>query len=538
MEVSMKLKDILMQNPFEKSQVIAGKGGLNNNVVSAMVLEAVDIENWGEKDQVILTSYYAIERLTDEEMEGFFNKMNNIHISALILKLGRLVTHVPQSLIELCNKYNLPLITIPKEVKYETVLLSILKPVINYNANLLETYYQTRQVLNKLAPKLPTIEQMLHKFKELLKHDFQFIIPLKNQVITTNTQLSDYKITKTYNLKLEKYMTFPYQRHLITYISDIVSPPSMISVNVPNLENQQYILSIFENDRELNELDYMVIENAVEFLQAELSKNYTIKHSQFLKKNDLMIGLLNTRYYSAVEQEELLSLVNLNQFNYYQGLMISLYSHQNNWNHLISPIIQAFTSLIRESYAPIAFFSKNNNIIFLHNFIDERCNFTKKDIQSIIEKVLSAYFPNIPIPIYCHVAISSIHSKNSLKEINKECLDTTKMMHHFYQDSHILHYDNLGIFKYFLETDSLNNLEKFVPKDFSQLRVASPDLFQTLKVFLMENQNYVVTAKKLFIHPKTVRYRIDKIRNQLDIDFNDSEQIFLYQIAIRLYEFM
>jgi purine catabolism regulator len=94
----------------------------------------------------------------------------------------------------------------------------------------------------------------------------------------------------------------------------------------------------------------------------------------------------------------------------------------------------------------------------------------------------------------------------------------------------------LGVFKYFLESDSLADLEKFIPRDFAQLRIESPDLFKTLSVFLVENQNYVTTAAKLFIHPKTVRYRIDKIRNRLDINFNDSEQILLYQIAIRLYE--
>ena len=136
------------------------------------------------------------------------------------------------------------------------------------------------------------------------------------------------------------------------------------------------------------------------------------------------------------------------------------------------------------------------------------------------------------------MALSSIYEKNNLKDIYKECLDTTKMMHHFYQESYILDYDNIGIFKYFLETDSLNDLEKFIPKNLASLRAETPDLFRTFKVFLMENQNYVTTAERLFIHPKTVRYRIDKIKSLLDIDLNDSEQMLLHQIAIRLYEFM
>lgn len=532
----MKLIDVLMQPPFKNAQVISGNANLNNIVTSVMVLEAVDIENWGKSNQIILTSYFALDKLTLEELEVFFKKMHAIKISALILKLDRLVKSPPETLIELCNKYQLPLITVPKNLKYETILFAIMKPVINYNAALLETYYQTRQELNKLAPKLPTIEEMLFKFKELLNHDFQFIIPLKKQTISTNPELDSYKITKTDELKNEKFMSYHYMRHHISYPSEDVLTSSMVSVPVPNLENQQYILSIFEYGKELSELEYMIIENAVEFLQAELLKNYTIKHSQFLKKNDIMIDLLNSRYYSSVEQESLLSLVDLNQFDYYQGLMISIYGYQNILSNRLSIILQEFSIEIREFFSPVAFFAKNNNIIFIHNFKDEKKGFIKKKIQSILEKILLHHTIDNPVSIYCHIAISAVHSKNSLKEINKECLDTTKMMHSFYHDTQIKNYDNLGVFKYFLESDSLADLEKFIPRDFAQLRIESPDLFKTLSVFLVENQNYVTTAAKLFIHPKTVRYRIDKIRNRLDINFNDSEQILLYQIAIRLYE--
>ncbi len=534
----MQIKTMLTQTPFEKSEVITGSHLLHKNVLSAMVLEAVDIENWGEPEQLILTSYFALERLTLEEMEIFFEKMKNIGISGIVLKMDRLVSEVPKILIELCDMNQLPLIAVPKTVMYETIIFAVLKPVINHNANLLELYYQTRQELNKLAPKLPSIEEMLHKFKVLLGHDFQFTIPQKNQIISTDTELTGYKIINSIHLKNEKFMSFNYVRHQVQYSNQANSPNSVVCVEIPNLENQNYILTIFENSKELNELDYMVIDNAVEFLQAELLKNYTIKHSQFLKRNDLMIDLLNTRYYSPVEQEELLTLVDLNHFELYQGVMVSLYDNQNIPSTQISLVLQSFINILRGTYSPIAFYSKNNKVIFLHNIKNERESFSKNELQSLMDQVLSTHNTKKSSSVFCHMAISGIHNKHDLKEINKECLDTTKMMHHFYQESHILEYDNIGIFKYFLETDSLSDLEKFIPKDLAKLRMENPELFKTFKVFLTENQNYVTTANKLFIHPKTVRYRIDKIKHMLDIDLGDSEQILLYQIAIRLYEFM
>lgn len=537
----MELKKLLSQPPFEEAKIIVGHELLERNITSAMVLEAVDIENWGEPNQMILTSYFALKALSNDELDYFFSKMCTIGIGVLVLKLERLLYDVPEILITLSEKYKLPLLTIPKSIRYETILFAVLRPVINHNANLLDTYYQTRQALNKMAQKIPTIEEMLTNFKYLLKLDFQFTMPLKQQTIATNPGLMPYKILHSTPILTENFMTFKYVRYQLSYADENKdTPKTAICVDVPNLENQKYLLVVFEQRGFLGELDYMVLENAVEFLQAELLKNYTIRHSQFLKKNDLMVDLLNNRYYSTIEQDEILSLVGLNMFEYYQGAMFSLYESLAIDDSGFTPLLQSIIETVRETYAPIAYYTKSNRVIFIRNFKDPESGFGKIELQAIVERCLNSYTQALPgrDQMFAHIAISNSHNKHSLKDINKECLDTTKMMHHFYHGTHSMYYDNLGVFKYFLETDSLGQLEKFIPNNLARLKEEAPELFKTLKVFLMENQNYVSTANRLFIHHKTVRYRIDKVKTFLDIDFTDSEQILLYQIAIRLYELM
>ena len=147
----MELKKLLSQPPFEEAKIIFGHELLERNITSAMVLEAVDIENWGEPNQMILTSYFALKALSNDELDYFFSKMCTIGIGVLVLKLERLLYDVPEILITLSEKYKLPLLTIPKSIRYETILFAVLRPVINHNANLLDTYYQTRQALNKMA---------------------------------------------------------------------------------------------------------------------------------------------------------------------------------------------------------------------------------------------------------------------------------------------------------------------------------------------------------------------------------------------------
>ena len=52
----MKLRELLSIGDLKKGKILTKEIGLDNEVDSAMVLEAIDIENWSRKNQLILTS--------------------------------------------------------------------------------------------------------------------------------------------------------------------------------------------------------------------------------------------------------------------------------------------------------------------------------------------------------------------------------------------------------------------------------------------------------------------------------------------------
>ena len=97
----------------------------------------MDIENWGNKGEIILTSYFALKDLSPDEITQFMQKLTSIGISALIVKLDRFVSDIPSTITDYCDLHALPLIQIPKEVKYESVILEILGPIIDSNIALL-----------------------------------------------------------------------------------------------------------------------------------------------------------------------------------------------------------------------------------------------------------------------------------------------------------------------------------------------------------------------------------------------------------------
>lgn len=63
-----------------------------------------------------------------------------------------------------------------------------------------------------------------------------------------------------------------------------------------------------------------------------------------------------------------------------------------------------------------------------------------------------------------------------------------------------------------------------------------PEIFSTIRVFLENNLNASLTAKKLFIHRNTLQYRLDKFKEKTGIQFKDFYEAFTVFMACMIFE--
>ena len=63
------------------------------------------------------------------------------------------------------------------------------------------------------------------------------------------------------------------------------------------------------------------------------------------------------------------------------------------------------------------------------------------------------------------------------------------------------------------------------------------NLLKTLQVYLETCLQYEKTAKQLFVHKNTVRYRIAKCQKFLNTDFTDGKKIFQYTLSLKILEY-
>lgn len=532
----MTVQEMLELKYMKKAKLVAGKQGIKNEIKGVNVLEATDISNWGRAGEVILTSFFALQNLSDEELEKFFDKLGKIDISAFVIKVDRLVTAIPEKIAELCDRQRIPLLQIGGDIKYETIILEILGPIVNRNISLLDRYYEVHGELTKMALKRPSIEDILKEFKKMLRRDISFVNISKQKEIVTNRKLISVNVLATEEVETEKYMHFKYERNVVVY-NDLANKPhgTLIRVAVPYLGYDEYELIIHELQEELRYEDFMVLENAVKFLQMELLKKFVVSQNIAQQKNNIIGDLLNDRLYEEKDVDEVLDSLGANKYKHYQVIIIKLTQRDETKNldgNLMLSALLKIKLKVKNSFQNLVFMEKNDRIVFMQNLAENQAGISCDTVEKIMNALKE---DNLFEEFYYSVSISSKVEKQNIPQANREALDTQNIMRLFYNEDKILAYEELGIYKLFLDANSLGDLRRFISPKIAEFRDNFPLLFETLGTFLDTNQNYNITSERLFLHPKTVRYRIDKIKNMLEMDFSNPEEILQIQIASRLF---
>jgi len=106
----------------------------------------------------------------------------------------------------------------------------------------------------------------------------------------------------------------------------------------------------------------------------------------------------------------------------------------------------------------------------------------------------------------------------------------------------VTHYEDLGLFRIVSIAESQTSLQRFCNDAIGSLisydRENDAELAPTLRIFLEQNQNSARTAKLLFIHYNTLRYRLERIKEVLGDVLDNPQQRLEIELALQLYPFV
>lgn len=162
----------------------------------------------------------------------------------------------------------------------------------------------------------------------------------------------------------------------------------------------------------------------------------------------------------------------------------------------------------------------------------------KKNVSDLFNMIIQFFketYPDLSCNIGVGMPIEQVTMLKQSYEQAAECINYCRKRNLKFQ---VCSYDQLGIYQLFSDMSKTSLYEDFVNKQLGVLidydTHNSTQLLTTLEVYLKNNCNLLHTSDELFTHRNTIKYRLKRIQELLNLDLEDSSVMLNLNVALYL----
>ena len=544
------VRKLLESEQFPKMKLLCGEKGLDLEVKGIRIIEIEDMERYLTGGEILITSFQVYLSCSDREVEQHFEDLVKSDISGFIVKKRKEYDPTGRrlSLLEKhCKKYEIPLVEISEDSYYWGIIRYVMIQVFDKDTARLKYFKITHDSFNTFILKNNGSSNTASDIIKFLS------IMIENPVVLYYGDLNCMVSTNSDNSKLILSDEIqPYKPNIITkfqYMKQMKGSCVQYVVKFAILSEVEIYITITEENRELTELDYMAIENAIinlqygflsEFAQNEVKKTY---------QRDLIHNILNGLL-SSKEMTEAAAQLGMKESDTYR--VVDFHTIKKNVQrkytkeqlHEVGVIVGELMYLL-----PDALIYRNMDQIVMIQQVDS--NQTELEYQKEMEEVedviqRSIFYRKKDTDFQIGIG-KSVEGYQRLKESYHEASRAIKYIDIIRlvtgdKNKSVVHYSNLGFFQIFGEIDDMTKLERYIPETLKKLYEYDDEhkgeLIPTLQMFLSNNQSIRKTAGAMFVHYRTISYRMEKIKEITGINFDNANEVLAVSNGLVIYKML
>ena len=128
--MGITIKTLLNNGPLKNARLIAGQSGIHKKVKFVNIMEVPRVVKWLQGGELLLTTGYAFK--DDKELKNeLIYKLDQKGVTAVGIKLGEVISEIPQEMVIQANNVNMPLIEIPSHLPYSRIMQPIFEILIS-----------------------------------------------------------------------------------------------------------------------------------------------------------------------------------------------------------------------------------------------------------------------------------------------------------------------------------------------------------------------------------------------------------------------
>ena len=544
------VRKLLESEQFPKMKLLCGETGLDLEVKGIRIIEIEDMERYLTGGEILITSFEVYLSCNDREVEQHFEDLVKSDISGFIVKKRKEYDPTGRrlSLLEKhCKKYEIPLVEISEDSYYWGIIRYVIMQVFDKDTARLKYFKITHDSFNTFILKNNGSSNTASDIIKFLS------IMIENPVVLYYGNLNCMVSTNSDNSKLILSDEIqPYKPNIITkfqYMKQMKGSCVQYVVKFAILSEVEIYITITEENRELTELDYMAIENAIinlqygflsEFAQDEVKKKY---------QRDIVHNILNGLL-SSKEMTEAAAQLGMKESDTYR--VVDFHTITKNVQrkytkeqlHEVGVIEGELMHLL-----PDALIYRNmDQIVMIQQVDSDQTELEYQKEMEEIEEVIQQSILYRKKDTDFQIGIGkSVEGYQRLKESYHEASQAIKYIEIIRQvtgdkNKSVVHYSNLGFFQIFGKVDDMTELERYIPETLKKLYLYDDEhkgeLITTLQMYLRNNQSIKKTAGAMFVHYRTISYRLEKIKQISGINFDNANEVLAVSNGLIIYKML
>ena len=544
------VRKLLESEQFPKMKLLCGEKGLDLEVKGIRIIEIEDMERYLTGGEILITSFQVYLSCNDREVEQHFEDLVKSDISGFIVKKRKEYDPTGRrlSLLEKhCKKYEIPLVEISEDLYYWGIIRYVIMQVFDKVTARLKYFKITHDNFNTFIlnnnGSCNTASDIIKFLSVMIENPVVLYYGNLNCMVSTNSDNS--KLILSDEIQ-------PYKPNIITkfqYMKQMKGSCVQYVVKFAILNEMEIYITITEENRELTELDYMAIENAIinlqygflsEFAQDEVKKKY---------QRDIVHNILNGLL-SSKEMTEAAAQLGMKESDTYR--VVDFHTIKKNVQRKYTKEqLQEVGVIVGELMylLPDALIYRNmDQIVMIQQVDSDQTELEYQKEMEEIEEVIQQSILHRKKDTDFQIGIGkSVEGYQRLKESYHEASQAIKYIEIIRQvtgdkNKSVVHYSNLGFFQIFGKVDDMTELERCIPETLKKLYLYDDEhkgeLITTLQMYLRNNQSIKKTAGAMFVHYRTISYRLEKIKQISGINFDNANEVLAVSNGLIIYKML
>jgi PucR family transcriptional regulator, purine catabolism regulatory protein len=169
----MKLDTAIRETVLRDAEVVAGQENLQREITWVHMVDHPDIVNWVKPGELLLTTGYNWPNDADTSRR-LVRDLGEVGLAGVVLAVPHFREHFPPEAIDEARSVGLPLLELPWDVQFSQITHEILAKIIYFQAEIIERSEQLHRALTNAAMTANSLSDIANTLRKLVGREVTF----------------------------------------------------------------------------------------------------------------------------------------------------------------------------------------------------------------------------------------------------------------------------------------------------------------------------------------------------------------------------